>query len=80
MELGTDRLFEIGDDFADFGDFAFLLQNLRDGSRFGRGQFDGGLFAFESDDRFILLDDFALLFEPVADFDFGDGFADFGDF
>jgi len=49
--FGLAVFFEIGNDFADFGDFAILFQNLCDGSGFGRGQLDGCFFAFQGHDR-----------------------------
>ena len=71
---------EPGDDFADTGLFAGLFQDLGEHAR-GRGrQFKGRLFAFQLDQRLAGLHEVAFGFQPVAEINFRDRFADFRHF
>ena len=76
---GRSAGFEECNNFADLGDLAFLLQEFGESAGVGGGEFDGGLFALERDERFVAAGRLAGLFEPIANFDFGDGFTEFGD-
>src|SRR5581483_7601179 len=66
---------QISNDLTHGGHFALLLQNFAELSGGGGWQFDRCLVRFKSGQRFVLAHRFALGLQPIADLDFGDGFA-----
>ena len=73
------RVAQLADLVADGGLVALGLQDLAQRARLGGGQLDGDLVGLDLHERLVLGDGLALLLEPAADLDLGDGFADFGD-
>ena len=73
-------LFDEGDDFADFGFFAFPLEDLCQYSGYRGRQVHRGLVGLDLNEYFVEVDTVADGFTPVADLHFGDRLAGLGDF